>query len=87
MMERVKCDNCGFEQEKIVTSMMGGCNIKLTYACLHCKKIITDRRMLEKCPECNSKLVKTYKENFKDHYYTCPNCGKRKLKFYVQRFT
>lgn len=86
-IQRAKCDNCGFEQGKIFVHMMGGAYLHLKHACLKCKKIISHRGEIDKCPECDSKLVKLYKEDFKDDYHTCPSCGKRKLKFYHEAHT
>lgn len=86
-IERAKCDNCGFEQKHIFIYGIGGLGYRLKYACLKCKKIVTHEKKIEKCPKCNSKLIKLYEEYFKDKYRTCPNCGKRKLRFYVEART
>ena len=86
-IKRAKCDNCGFEQKRIFISGMGGIWLRLRYACLTCKKIITHEGEIDKCPKCGSKLIKIFKENFKDGYHTRPNCGKRKLKFYLEAYT
>lgn len=86
-IQKVKCDNCGFEQNRIFVYGMGGAGLRRKYACLKCKKVITLEGEREKCPKCDSKLVKLYEENSKDDYHTCPNCGQRKLKFYHEGWT
>lgn len=86
-IERAKCDNCGFEQKHILVYGFSGMSFRLLYSCLKCKKIINHEGKIDKCPKCNSQLVKLYEENFKDKYHTCPNCSKRKLKFYFEAWT
>lgn len=79
--DRAKCDNCGFEQKHIFLYAFSGANAHRQYACFKCKKIISHRGKIESCPDCKSKL-KPYNEFNRDGYYTCPKCGKRKMKFY-----
>lgn len=86
-IERAKCDNCGFEQKHIFVYGFSGIGLRLMYACLKCKKIITHEGKIDLCTKCGSKLIKIYEEFFKDGYHTCPSCGKRKLKFYLEAHT
>lgn len=81
--ERAECKNCGFKQNGIFRYFYSGAHFHLLYACFKCKKIISYRGDLEKCPDCGSK-VRLYKEFYRDGYYVCPSCGKRKLRFYTE---
>ena len=86
-IQKAKCDNCNFEQHDIFVVGIWGTGFHFKYACLKCKKIVTHECKIGKCPKCGSKLIKTYEENFKDGYNTCPNCGKRKLRFSIEAYT
>jgi len=87
MIQRAECSNCDFKQENILVSAISLTFTKLKYACRKCKKIITSDKEICLCPECDSVLIKIYKEYSKDELYTCPSCGKRKLKFYLEAHT
>lgn len=78
-----KCKNCGFEQKGIFVCNYGGSYFHLKYACFKCKKIIPHQGDLKKCPDCKSEVT-LYKGFNRNGYYTCPSCGKRKLKFYTE---
>ena len=84
--DRAECDNCGFKQNKIYLYAYSGANAHMQYACFKCKKIISFKGDLEKCPDCGSK-VRPYNEFHRDGYYICPKCKKRKLKFYHETFS
>lgn len=81
--EKAKCENCGFEQEGIFVWAYHGANPHLKHACFKCKKIISFPEKLEQCPDCKSEVM-LYKKLNRDGYYTCPSCGKRKLRFYLE---
>lgn len=88
-VEKAKCNNCGFNQEKIFRSFRGSF-IYALYTCKKCKKIISHNRCygkLENCPDCGFKLIPIDEKNFYKDYHICPKCGKKKLKFYLQGFT
>ncbi|MBU4501322.1 MAG: hypothetical protein KKA79_01925 [Nanoarchaeota archaeon] len=84
-IQRAKCDKCGFEQDDIFISSTWGTKSYFKYACLKCKKIVTSKDKIDKCPKCSSKLVKSDEEDSRTGY-TCPKCGKKKLKFYIRVF-
>ena len=84
-IQRAKCKACGFEQKDIFVSSTWGNKFYFKYACTKCKKIITSQKKIDKCPECSSKLIKSYEEDSRQGY-TCPKCGKKKLNFYISVF-
>ncbi|MBM3200587.1 hypothetical protein FJZ53_06630 [Candidatus Woesearchaeota archaeon] len=81
--ERARCEKCGFEQERIFRWSFGGANVHFMYGCSKCKKIISHKSGLQKCPYCGAQ-VHLYEKSYKEKFYLCPRCGEKKLKFYIQ---